>query len=137
MSTSKNKAVIRHNIEEALNKGNLSQAEKNMTADYVYHGPMGEYKAGFKQMISMMRNAFPDIHAKIDDIVAEGNTVATRTTYGGTFKAKYGDIAPTGKKFNVTGIVVSHFASSKEKEAWGSLDMLSFYQQLGVPIPQQ
>jgi steroid delta-isomerase-like uncharacterized protein len=136
---SKNKAVIRHNIEEALNKGDLSAIDKNMTGDYAYHSPMGEYKGpeGFRQMINMMRNAFPDIHAHIDDIVAEGDTVATRTTYTGTFKNGFMGIAPTGKKFTMTGTVISHFTGGKEKEAWGSIDMLSFYRQLGIPIPQQ
>ena len=85
----------------------------------------------------MLRTAFPDIHATIDDILAEGDKVVTRFTMTGTFKGEYMGIAPTGKKITITGILITRWVDGKEVKAWENRDMLGFYQQLGVSPPSQ
>jgi predicted ester cyclase len=57
-----------------------------MAPNYVYHNPDMEVKGpeGFKQFITMFRNAFPDLHVAIDDMVAEGDKVAACFTITGT-----------------------------------------------------
>jgi len=44
-------------------------------------------------------------------------------------------IAPTGKKAEIKGIAMNRFAGGKEVEAWGSFDMLTMFQQMGVSPP--
>jgi steroid delta-isomerase-like uncharacterized protein len=137
MSTSKNKAVIRRHVEEVFNKGNLSIADEIISPDYIYHGPLGEFKGveGFKQMVAMARKALPDIHYTIDEMVAEDETVTVRYTMTGTFKGELMGIPPTGKSITQTQAFFYHFKNGKELEALPFSDMLSFYQQLGIPIP--
>jgi steroid delta-isomerase-like uncharacterized protein len=141
MSTEENKATLRSkHIEELFNKGNLSVADEIISADYVYHSPLGiEFKGpeGVKQMVSTARNAFPDLHFIIDDMVAEGDKVAVRYTYTGTHKGEYMGIAPTGKKINLIMAVFYRFVDGKEVEALSYSDMLALYQQLGVSPPGQ
>ncbi len=138
MSTEQNKAKVRRVFEEVFNKGNLSVVDEIMANDYVFHMGQGvEFKGpnGFKQLATMFRNAFPDIHFTVEDMMAEGDKVATRYTLRGTHKGELMGIRPTGKQFTTTGNVIMRFASGKEVEAFGVGDMLAMYQQLGVVPP--
>ena len=139
MSVEGNKATIRRAVEEAWNKGNLAVADELIAPDYVYHGPLGEFKGpeGFKQSVTMTRTALPDFHMKIDDMVGEGDTLAVRVTWRGTFKGKFGDIEPTGKQISMTSAYFYRFEGGKEVEALPFMDMLAFYQQLGISPPGQ
>ena len=138
MSTEENKAIIRRNWEEVFNKGNLAVADENMATNYIYHGPGGqEIKGpeGFKQLITMYRTVFPDFHATVEDMFAEGDKVAHRVTARGTHKGDLMGIAPTGKQVTMAVITISRFAGGKEVEAWSSVDMLGVMQQLGAAPP--
>jgi predicted ester cyclase len=136
MSTKKNKAAIRCMIEEG-NKGNLAVVNEIIADNYVYHSNMGEYKGpeGLKQGFTMLRSAFPDMHSTIEDMVAEGDKVAWRSTTSGTHKGDFMGIAPTGKKLTWQGSAIARFAGGKEVEAWGMMDILAIYQQLGITPP--
>lgn len=137
MSVEENKAMVRRIIEEAINKGNLAVIDDIMAPGYVYHYPAMEIKGpeGFRQFVTMMRTAFPDIHVTIDEIIGEGNMVASRVTLRGTFKGELMGMAPTGKQLNFTEAVFVRFEGGKEVEATPYMDSLTFYQQLGISPP--
>jgi len=140
MSIEENKAMVRRIWEEVMNKGDLAVADEIMATNYIFHGPGGvnaNGPEGFKQYVAMYRTAFPDIHCTIEDMVAEGEKVVSRFTLRGTHLGDMMGIAPTSKKAEIIGIVISRFAGGKEVEAWGSYDTLSMYQQLGVTPPSQ
>jgi predicted ester cyclase len=135
MSTEENKAVIRRIIEEAFNKGNLAVADEAIAPNYVYHGAGGqEFKGveGFKQFVTMMRSAFPDVRMTPEDMVAEGDKVAHCSRLRGTFKGEMMGMAPTGKQIDISVLTLSRFAGGKEVEAWLYADTLAMYQQMGV-----
>jgi len=138
MSTEENKANQRRVWEEIINKGNLALADELFATNYIYHGPVGmEFKGpeGLKQLISGFRNALPDIHVTVEDMVAEGDKVVSRFTGRGTHKGEFMGIAPTGKQTTVGGIVIARWVGGKEVETWEIIDMLSMMQQLGVVPP--
>jgi len=136
MSVEQNKAAIRRNRAEVANKGNLSIIPELVAPNYILHSiPEVKGPEGFKQNVITIRTALPDLHVTIDNIVAEGDMVAAFCTDQGTFKGKYGDIAPTGKKIKLATVTLSRFKDGKEVEAWQYGDMLAFYRQAGVPIP--
>jgi predicted ester cyclase len=135
-----NKVRQRRVFEEVINNGNLDLIPEYFAPDYSIISPMGieiEGADGFKQGSVTGRIAFPDLHYSIDDMFAEGDKVATRYTMTGTFKGEYMGIAPTGKKFAITGILITRWVDGKEVEAWDCRDMLGYYQQLGVTPPSQ
>jgi predicted ester cyclase len=138
MSAEANKAVLHRITEEVFNKGNFAIIPELIAPEYVYH-TSPEYKGpeGFKKYVAMERKAFPDLHLRLDNIVAEGDMVAFFYTYTGTFKGERMGIAPTGKKLSMRFAVLSRFADGKEAEAWPYIDSLTFYKQLGVAIPQK
>jgi len=140
VSTEENKAVLRRVAEEIFNKGDLAVVDEVIAPNYVYHGSGGqEYKGteGFKQIVTMFRTAFPDLHMTVEDMVAEGDKVAHRLTIRGTHKGEIMGMAPTGKHKQVTisAVTISRFAGGKEAEAWSNLDQLGMMQQMGIAPP--
>jgi steroid delta-isomerase-like uncharacterized protein len=134
MSTEENKAVVRRAINEVVNKGNLAVADEILASNYVYHFPTHDIEGpeGFKEFINMMRTAFPDLHVTIEDLIAEGDTVAARFTMRGTFKGELMGMAPTGKKLQFPEAVIIRFENGREVEATAYANMLSFNEQLGI-----
>ena len=139
MSIEENKAAVRRLIEEAFNKGNLAVVPEIIAPEYVHHTMLGEIKGpdGFEQVITGMRNTFPDLKDTIKSMVAEGNMVTFSLRVQGTFKGEFLGMSPTGRQLNVTEAVFIRFADGKAVEAWTYNDSLTFYQQLGIPIPIQ
>ncbi len=134
MSTEENKEIVRRVIEEIVNKGNLELADEVLAGDYIYHFPTHDIQGpeGFKEFISTMRRAFPDLHVTIDHLIAEGDTVAARVTMRGTFKGELMGNAPTGRQLAFQEAVFVRFEDGKEVEATAYGNMLAFNEQLGI-----
>jgi predicted ester cyclase len=138
MSVEENKANQRRIYEEVIVGGNLELIPELIATEYVFHNPLGlEAKGpeGFKQMVAMLRTAFPDIHCTIDDMVGEGDKTATRATLTMTFKREMMGIPPTGGKVTISGFLFAKWKDGKEVEAWECVDTVSFYKQLGISPP--
>ena len=92
MSVEENKAVIQRDIEDLYNRGDLSVADEILAHDFVRRTPSGELRGpeATKQIVKLLRTAFPDFHCTIDDMVAEGDKVAVGITWTGTHKGDYG-----------------------------------------------
>jgi len=134
----KNKANVRRLIEEAYGKGNMSVLSEIFAPEYVLHSASGDIKSpeGMKKNMELYRKALPDMYVKPGQMVAEGDYVAGVITYGGTFKGELMGFSPTGKKINITALVLSrHGKDGRQLEAWSFVDMLDWYRQLGIPIP--
>lgn len=132
-----NKVVARRFFEEMWNQRRLDIVDELITADMVGHAPTGEF-SGYKgemQTISGNLVSFPDLQITIDDIIAEGNKVALRTSYVGTHTGPLGPMPPTGKPIRMTGNIIFRFEDGKVAEAWSFADMLGLMQQLGAATP--
>src|SRR5215207_4204368 len=83
-----NKALARRVMEELFNEGNLDAAEELIAPDFVDHDPAMPEDVrgpeGFKEYVRAFRSAFPDLHVRIEDQVAEGDKVVQRWTGTGT-----------------------------------------------------
>ncbi len=90
----------------------------------------------------MLWKAFPDFHETIEDIIAEGDKVWHRFKTTGTHTGELRGfphpsgrkmtLAPTGKKFTITGVNFWRIVDGKVVEKEGVYDLLDFYKQLGV-----
>src|SRR5687767_903069 len=136
MSAEENKALIRHLVEEALNKGRLALADEYFDPDYVVHIPsrqdLPRGPAAFKQVIGMWRAAFADWHMTIEDLVAEGDLVANRFTTTGTHTAPLFGFPATGRTMIVRGQELHRLANGKLVETWVCDDVPSILGQLGL-----
>jgi len=138
MSTEENKAIVRRGIEEIINKANLAVVDELMATNYVSHGPGGQEvngPEGFKQLITMYRTAFPDLHYTVEHLIAEGDKVVAHYTARGTHQGDLMGIAPTGKQVTVTAMSINRIVGGKIVEEWESVDQLAMLQQIGVVPP--
>ncbi len=135
MSVKQNKAALERIYDEIWNKGNMSVLPELISPEY--HTTAGDYKGpqGYRDMIAPMRNIFPDMRWTIDSVIGEGDWLAARITYSGTFKGKWGNIEPTGRHFSMTRAVFNRFKDGKLVEGVPYVDTVKFYQQIGVAPP--
>jgi steroid delta-isomerase-like uncharacterized protein len=135
-----NKSVVRREFEEMFNRGgNLDAADEIYAPDYVGHEPaFGDAQGveGAKQFAADFRQAFPDLHTTIEDMVAEGDKVVTRFRGSGTHQGEIEDLGPaTGNRMEITGITIEQFSDGKIVEDWTNFDALGMMQQLGL-VPE-
>ena len=140
MSIEQNKALFRRMLEEVLSQGNISLIDELVAPDVVEHEalppgvPAG--REGVKLMFTMFRGAFPDLNATVDDIIAEDDKVAARSTWSGTHQGEFMGIPPTGKRVSFGVIDIFRVANGVVVEHWGQTDEMGMLQQLGVvPAP--
>ncbi len=135
MSTEENMTTNRRFYEEVINQKHLAVADEVAGDNYVSHSfppglPPG--REGLKVFISAFHAAFPDGHLSVDQMVAEGDTVATHLTFRGTHTGDFMGIPSTGKQVAVPALDMARFANGKLVEHWGGPDQMSLMQQLGV-----
>jgi steroid delta-isomerase-like uncharacterized protein len=134
--TGDNITVVRRLLDEAFNEGRLETVDETVASDFVGYDPaLPEPIRGIaaeKDVVSGYRHAFPDLHIRIDDVIAEGDKVVTRWTARGTHRGDLWGIEPTGKEATVTGISIDRVEDGRIVEAWTNWDTLGMMQQLGV-----
>ncbi len=140
MSTEEHKAMLRRIFDEAVNGGDTSVIDELVDPSYVNHNlpaptPGNE---GFKQVIMMFRNAYPDLHVTVEDMIAEGDKVASRGTWRGTHRGEFMGVPATGKQVAVSYCDIWRVENGKLVETWTQSEELGLIQQLGViPAPEQ
>lgn len=141
MSTEQNKAIARRWSEEIWGKGNLAAIDELFATNFVFNYPTtgaAPDREGYKQTVTEPFAAFADVHSVAEDLVAEGDKVAIRWSWGGTHTGEFMGVAPTGKQVTITGISILRIAGGKIVEEWGEMDNLGLMQQLGAfPPPGQ
>ena len=134
--SSENKQVVRKLFNDLLNKGNLAVADEIIAAHHVHHDPatpdFGKGPEGQKQVISLYRNAFPDLKFTIDHMIDADDFVTTRYTSTGTHKGELWGIASTDKTIKVGGMAINRISRGRIVETWVIWDALGLMQQLGV-----
>jgi steroid delta-isomerase-like uncharacterized protein len=136
MSLEHNKAVVRRFFEEGPNKGNMDILSELVADDATDHHPLAPDQApgieGFRQALTALRTAFPDMQITIEDMIAEEDRVAIRVTTHGTHRGLLMGIPATGKEVTTTSFVIFRIAEGKIAERWAMGDRLGMLQQLGI-----
>lgn len=87
------------------------------------------------QGISMFNSAFSGRNFTIDEMIAEGNTVATRTTLRGIHTGEFQGHPPTGKPVVATGLTLERIQDGRIVERWFNFDTARVLQELGLTTP--
>ncbi len=121
---------------DGLNRGDVSGADRAFAPDCVIHingSPEPNLKlAGFKEMMRGLLLAFPDLHLTIEDQVVAGDKVATRWTAEGTHSGALGPVPATGRRVNISGLVLDRVVDGRVAERWEQWDQMAMLQQLGL-----
>jgi predicted ester cyclase len=134
MSAEDNKVTVRRFYDEVINQMHLAVLEELQGDSYVSHDLPSD-PAALKGFISGFHAAFPDGQITIEQLIAEGDTVAARLTFHGTQTGQFQHIPPTGKTVTVPAQDMYRLVEGKIVEHWGGPNLLRLLQQLGV-LPQ-
>ena len=135
-----NSKTVRGFIEEVLNQGNIEATSRFFWEDMVEQVPLpgqGPGLAGLKDVLRGMRTAFPDMHWKIEEQIAEGDKVLTRFDWTGTHRGTFLGVPATGRPVKVWGMVIDRLEGGKIKDTRILMDALGLMMQLGVIPPPQ
>lgn len=120
-------------------RGKLDEVLELVDDDYVGYFPGSPEpirgKSGFRDFVSTYLTGFPDGAITADEIIAEGDVVATRWTGRGTNKGELMGMPPTGRQVTVTGMTFTRIVNGKAREDWTTWDTLAMMQQLGA-VPE-
>lgn len=120
MSIVENKRIAKEFIEEMFNRGNVANANRFITPDFVYHAAArGEDIIGldnFKACVKTDHTTFRDMHFTYIDGIAEGNKVSTTWFLEGIQQGEFRGIPATNKKFETVGVIIFRFQGDKIKE---------------------
>jgi predicted ester cyclase len=131
----RNKERFRRVYEEGLNRGILAVADELTASDFFNHeAPPGMNRGpeSMRQLITVLRTAFPDLHFTIEELIAEGDTVAGRLTMKGTHDGPLMGMPPTGRQVRQAHMHFVRFRDGKAIEHWGVRDDMGIMRQLGV-----
>jgi steroid delta-isomerase-like uncharacterized protein len=120
---------------EGLNRGDVSAADAAFAPDCVVHiTGVAEPLQGvgpWKELISGLLRAFPDLHLTIEDQLVQGDRVAFRWRATGTHTGPLGPAPATGKPIRLDGLIVDRVADGRVQERWEQWDQSLMLQQLG------
>jgi steroid delta-isomerase-like uncharacterized protein len=138
MITEQNKAIARRFFEAfaANDQATLREVLAPDLVAYTHVGPGPVSRDALLQGIGVWNTAFSETRFTIEEQIAEGNKVATRTTMravhsGGDFQG----LPPTGKEVAVDGTTINRIKDGTIVEHRVSADFLGMMQQLGIIPP--
>jgi predicted ester cyclase len=123
-----NKAIVRRYLEEVWTKRTPEALEEFYPSyDLVQQeGPAEQGLPSLDDAIEYVRQvqaAFPDLSVTIEDIIAEEDRVAVRTTWRGTYEGEpIGGIDPTNETVTLSGNVIWRIVKGKVVHMWGTQD---------------
>ncbi|MER7467840.1 ester cyclase [Streptomyces sp. NPDC097981] len=139
MDARQNKQLV-NGFFAALNEGRLAGLRDYLAADVVdhnkiIHGEPDEPGAAFAA-IAMQLQALKPYHARVDELIAEGDKVVARITQRGTSSGAHPRMpVPTGRDFENEAIFVFTIADGRITEIRGVSDRLGLFLQLGWDWP--
>lgn len=138
MTTAANKAIVRLYKVDILNSRDVDALDDVVALDYLDHAAFpGQVpgREGLKQRVTILVNAL-DPQWTIHDTIADRDLVVVRWSLAGTHRGEFLGIPPTGKSLTMNGIDTYRIEDGKMAEHWNVVDMLAFYQQIGlIPAP--
>jgi steroid delta-isomerase-like uncharacterized protein len=135
LTEEQNKQVVRQyieafNLQDTETLGQLVSSTNQSFQFSGMHSTMDWNRT--KQFFAVFWSAFPDISAKIKEMVAEGDKVAIRVINTGTHKGEFQGIPPTSKKVSFGGRDFLTLKDGKIVEQRAGVDMMELMQQIGA-----
>ena len=135
-----NKNCVRHHFEVLWNEGQLERIDDFFDKDFMNFGERyQDARPVLKQIVSIWRAAFPDLHFTVDSIVAEGDVVMCEVSFQGTHLGEFQlipplegpNLLPNGKAFRVKHFHRFRLREGKIVEHFAVRDDLAMFRQLG------
>jgi len=119
---------------QALNAGDTDECLAHIAPDLIINlAELPEPQHGretWRQGFEMMRHAFPDLRAEIEDIVAAQDKVAVRVRFRGTHAGEFLGFPATGRTVEYVSHEFYRTARGLIAEEWICSDTASLFRQL-------
>jgi predicted ester cyclase len=131
-----NKETMRSFFREVISQGRVELLDQIATENFHYHdgGHVVTSAAEMKDLVAGYRVSFPDLQANIEDVLGEGDKVATRVKFTATHQGELMGVAPTGRPVTFTFTMVSKFTGGRNSEVWINWDALTVLRQIGADV---
>lgn len=121
---------------EGLNRGDVSAADgvfaNNCTVHITGVAQPIHGVAAWKEFVTGLLTAFPDLHFTTEDQLTDGARVAIRWRATGTHRGPLGPVPPTGRSITVDGLIIDRLEGGMVAERWEQWDQPGMLQQLGL-----
>jgi len=135
MMVESNRHIMERFTREFLPTGDAALAEEFVSPDIVMYYPGQPEQRGLDTLLALVaanREAFPDLVWTVEQMAADGDTVAVRYTMTGTHRGTFAGVASTDKRVAAQSMAFYRLADGKIIEERAQLDMLGILQQIGA-----
>jgi steroid delta-isomerase-like uncharacterized protein len=122
-------------FEQAFRAGDGAMIDELCDPELVDHNPAPGHEptlAGFKEKVAGFAAIFPDIEEDLQDIVASGDTVATRWVVTGSQQQEFMGIPAAGQTVRVEGMNFYRLRDGRVTDIWTQFDGVAMLQQIGA-----
>jgi steroid delta-isomerase-like uncharacterized protein len=133
--------ALSDNIEIITRFEHAFRAADQATIDELCHPGLADHNpapgeepklAGFKQKVALFKASFPDLTEDLQDIIASGETVATRWVVTGSLQQELMGIPASGQAIRVEGMNFYRLRDGRVTDIWTQFDGVALLQQLGA-----
>lgn len=134
MTLDEKKELVLRMHDEIWNQGKLDNVEDLYCKNFVAHYPGNEWIGieGIKNTVKFIKNAFPNWHEEVKDIIISDDKVVTRFISRGTHNGYFIEIAPSGREVEIEEIAIFRIEDGKIAEQWGIFDGYKMMEQIGA-----
>lgn len=132
-----NKAVIQKFNAEFKNKANFDVIFETHAKDCVFHmpDPAASSREALKALGGAIVQAFPDVKATPEEVLAIGDKVVERTVVTATHQGEFNGVPATGRPVRWTEQHIYKLLDGKVVEQWSEINMLAILAQIGALPP--
>jgi steroid delta-isomerase-like uncharacterized protein len=129
-----NKRIIQRYTSEYLPGRNPALASKFVSPDIVVYfgGQTFHGRDTYLDIVAANLVAFPDLKWTVEDIRAEGDTVAVRYSMTGTHRGPFAGVEATGQAIRSESMTFYRLSRGKIVEERAQLDLLGMLRQMGA-----
>ena len=117
MGIEENKASLFRMVEEVWNNGDIGLLPELVSPDYFEPAGIDTNIVGLEgitQHVTSLRAAFADFKMTIEEMICEGDGIATQLTWKGTFKKEIWGIKPNNGLITIKEAVFFYFKDAKQ-----------------------
>jgi predicted ester cyclase len=128
VSVEVNKRLVREAVDRVINGGDLDAVDELYSTDLA---------AAARAWVAPFRKAFPDVHMRVVELVAEGDLVVGHFRCSGTQTGEWQGRPPTGRRFEqVREVYWFTVRDGRIVDWWGLEDNDDRRRQLRAPTPR-
>jgi steroid delta-isomerase-like uncharacterized protein len=128
------KVLVQLYTDELMSQGKLEIADQILADEVQFFGPGScgpvRGREPFKEFITLLRTAFPDLHCEVHAVVAEKDHVACRLTVHGTHCDSWVGLQPTGRHLALHAMNLFRFSDDRIIEVRAFFNVADYDTQL-------